>query len=437
MSNSWKYWDNDFREWKTVEPDYLDTIFDDEITTNSVCGLTTSDIERIQSHRTQAKLPNLTIYDLLEDGFKNEPEKEPYISSVRQIKSQPDHYTHYTQKTSDGLRCTSQDMPRIPGGPRFGLLDDAKLARRVGNKFPINGFYKLASHMGSHPIDSLTWNIGTETENIIPVVDKPEKERKIAKHNLNVNFEPTVYHDPNPISHRQRHEKTRKMIGYHHRPISQSNKARVPSQLSSRRCELQELPKQFKYMPSALVDKFLQESIAKGLINEGETEMIKFKIKNLNELTKGYANKNSNLLLCGGQQSETQAYRMDINDYRKMVEKGNDNEPMTCRKILPEQNVSGLSNINIDFESALASRKNAKNTYRKYSNVKRWEANLRAYQGLSSAPQTSRRHKAAQRFEDSDWLDGPAADVENSKNMSRPLPPPPSPTVKSLATLPH
>ena len=63
--------------------------------------------------------------------------------------------------------------------------------------------------------------------------------------------------------------------------------------------------------------------------------MIKFKIKNLNELTKGYANKNSNLLLYGGQQSETQAYRMDINDYRKMVEKGNDNEPMTCRKMLP------------------------------------------------------------------------------------------------------
>ena len=75
--------------------------------------------------------------------------------------------------------------------------------------------------------------------------------------------------------------------------------------------------------------------------------------------------------------------------------------------------------------------------FRKYSNVKRWEANLRAYQGLSSAPQTSRRQKAAQRFEDSDWLDGPTADVENSKNMTRPLPPPPSPTVKSLATLPH
>ena len=88
----------------------------------------------------------------------------------------------------------------------------------------------------------------------------------LAKHNLNVNFEPIVYHDPNPISHRQRHEKSRKMIGYHHRPISQSNTVRVPSQLSSRRCELQELPKQFKYMPSALVDKCLQESIAKGKI---------------------------------------------------------------------------------------------------------------------------------------------------------------------------
>ena len=203
-----------------------------------------------------------------------------------------------------------------------------------------------------------------------------------------MNFEPIVYHDPNPISHRQRHEKSRKMIGYHHRPISQSNTVRVPSQLSSRRCELQELPKQFKYMPSALVDKCLQESIAKGkkiwfckgwnhfdlssalftlswsienrygarestifdiiitlffyyviigLINEGETEMIKSKIKNLNELTKGYANKNSNPLLYGGQsKTETQAYRMDINEYRKLVEKGEaTNEPMTCRKILP------------------------------------------------------------------------------------------------------
>ena len=128
--------------------------------------------------------------------------------------------------------------------------------------------------------------------------------------------------------------------------------------------------------------------------------MIKVKIKNLNELTKGYANKNSNPLLygaTGGQQIKsndaTHAYRMDINEYRKLVEKGegNNNEPMICRKILPgtlltlkssrncsflpnqvaklnvlfsEQNVSELSNINIDFESALASRKNAKNTYR-------------------------------------------------------------------------
>ena len=75
--------------------------------------------------------------------------------------------------------------------------------------------------------------------------------------------------------------------------------------------------------------------------------------------------------------------------------------------------------------------------FRKYSNVKRWEANLRAYQGLSST-QTSRRQKSnAQRFEDSDWTDGAAAEVENSKLMARPMPPPPSPTVKSLATLPH
>jgi len=94
--------------------------------------------------------------------------------------------------------------------------------------------------------------------------------------------------------------------------------------------------------------------------------MIKSKIKNLNELTKGYANKNSNPLLYGGQpKTETQTYRMDINEYRKLVEKGEGtNEPMTCRKILPGQNVSELSNINIDFESALASRKNAKQTYR-------------------------------------------------------------------------
>lgn len=65
--------------------------------------------------------------------------------------------------------------------------------------------------------------------------------------------------------------------------------------------------------------------------------MIKSKIKNLNELTKGYANKNSNPLLYGGQpKTETQTYRMDISEYRKLVEKGEGtNEPMTCRKILP------------------------------------------------------------------------------------------------------
>ena len=137
----------------------------------SMCGLTPSDIERIQSQRTQSKLPNLTIYDLLEEGFKTEPEKEPFI---RHIKSEPDHYTHYTKhKHSDGLRCTSQDIPTrgLPNvGPRFGLLDDRKLARRVGNEFP--GFFKLASH-----IDPISWN---ETENIIPI-EKPEKERKIGK----------------------------------------------------------------------------------------------------------------------------------------------------------------------------------------------------------------------------------------------------------------
>ena len=70
-----------------------------------MCGLTPSDIERIQSQRTQSKLPNLTIYDLLEEGFKTEPEKEPFI---RHIKSEPDHYTHYTKhKHSDGLRRVS------------------------------------------------------------------------------------------------------------------------------------------------------------------------------------------------------------------------------------------------------------------------------------------------------------------------------------------
>ena len=75
--------------------------------------------------------------------------------------------------------------------------------------------------------------------------------------------------------------------------------------------------------------------------------------------------------------------------------------------------------------------------FRKYSNVKRWEANLRAYQGLASA-QTSRRQKTnAQRYEDNDWTDGAAAEAENPKLMARPMPPPPSPTVKSLATLPH
>ena len=139
----------------------------------SICGLTTSDIERIQSQRTQSKLPNLTIYDLLEEGFKTEPEKEPYI---RHIKSEPDHYTHYTKKNSDGLRCTSQDMPTrgLPNvGPRFGLLDDRKLARRVGNDFP--GFFKLASH-----IDPIY-----ETENTIPT-EKPEKERKIGKPSFRV-----------------------------------------------------------------------------------------------------------------------------------------------------------------------------------------------------------------------------------------------------------
>ena len=61
----------------------------------------------------------------------------------------------------------------------------------------------------------------------------------------------------------------------------------------------------------------------------------------------------------------------------------NSNEPMTCRKLLPNMNKTGqnakdiLSNIQIDFESALAARKNGKNTYRKYANTKKWETSLR------------------------------------------------------------
>ena len=77
--------------------------------------------------------------------------------------------------------------------------------------------------------------------------------------------------------------------------------------------------------------------------------MIKSKIKNLNELTKGYANKNSNPLLYGGQpKTETQTYRMDISEYRKLVEKGEGtNEPMTCRKILPGEDFPNQTSTNL------------------------------------------------------------------------------------------
>ena len=70
--------------------------------------------------------------------------------------------------------------------------------------------------------------------------------------------------------------------------------------------------------------------------------------------------------------------------------------------------------------------------------MKRWEANLRAYQGIS-APRSAGGRRQKQRFEESDWMDsGPAVEVENSKIIAGPMPPPPSPTVKSLATLmPH
>ena len=54
-----------------------------------------------------------------------------------------------------------------------------------------------------------------------------------AKHNLTENFEPIVYHNPNPISHPKSHHAKK---GYQMKPIENNSSIRMPSQLTSRNC---------------------------------------------------------------------------------------------------------------------------------------------------------------------------------------------------------
>ena len=61
MAQGWKYWDNDFHEWRYYEPDESD-----DFVTTLYSGY------KVKNDTT--KLPSLKIYDLLEAGFDEEGE---------------------------------------------------------------------------------------------------------------------------------------------------------------------------------------------------------------------------------------------------------------------------------------------------------------------------------------------------------------------------
>ena len=64
MAQGWKYWDNDFHEWRHLEPDESD----DNFVTTLYNGLNLP----YKVKNDTSKLPSLKIYDLLEAGLADE-----------------------------------------------------------------------------------------------------------------------------------------------------------------------------------------------------------------------------------------------------------------------------------------------------------------------------------------------------------------------------
>ena len=87
--------------------------------------------------------------------------------------------------------------------------------------------------------------------------------------------------------------------------------------------------------------------------------------------------------------------------------------------------VKELSNIHIDFESALEARKNARNTYRKYAHTKKWETSLRKTSIVEHNENTNIAVTAKNTLDPIIGLE--TESTLASRAFGRSMPPPPSP----------
>lgn len=406
MAQGWKYWDNDFHEWRYYEPDESD-----DFVTTLYSGY------KVKNDTT--KLPSLKIYDLLEAGFDEDgehyDEDDELLDERCRTSKILKRYQHHQRVPKTALPrrrrvATPADKQLSSAqGQRFGLVEDRRLRRIVSNCFPTSRFSRL--------LNSQQHQICTESRN-----GRGEDQKLDSKMTtkLLVEIEPTIHRTPNPIT-------SKKGIKV---PIKKTyntttDQVNVPNELSSEKYKLITRQNQLKRVLSA-THHSPDSAFASNLI--------RVKIKNLDDLTRANRQRNSSpLSYTIGRCQSAHLYRLDY-AMQKEKAKNSHHEPMTCRKLLPnsvkQTSTTGnakdiLSSIQIDFESALAARKNGKNTYRKYANTKKWETSLREAK-LQQAEVSLNKNMAitaTSTFETTIETESPLA----SRAYGRSMPPPPSP----------
>jgi len=253
-----------------------------------------------------------------------------------------------------------------------------------------------------------------------------------------VEIEPTIHRTPNPITFKTGLKLQNKKLF-----TETTDAVNPPNELCSEKYELLERQNQLKRVLSATHQadhEYVTSNVIDMLEKTNQSELIRVKIKNLDDLTRANRQRNSSpLSYTIGRCQSAHLYRLDYTMQKEKTK--NSNEPMTCRKLLPNMNKTGqnakdiLSNIQIDFESALAARKNGKNTYRKYANTKKWETSLREAKMLQAeSGNNSMKITAANTIE-------PIIGLETESQLAsraygRSMPPPPSPIPQSALDQP-
>jgi len=403
MAHGWKYWDNDFHEWRYYEPDESD-----DVVTNLYSGY------KVKNDPT--KLPSLKIYDLLEAGFDQDSdlEDDEIDERCRTSKILKRYQKH--QKVPRTILSASRARSQKPRsqGQRFGLVEDRRLRRVVPNIFPTSRFSRLLQAQQG-PNDELR-------------VEKecPKLEAKITTKFLTENLDQlqqTVHHKPNPV-------RCKKGVRLHF-GAKFSEKANLPNQLSSQKCKLIDTHNKLKCVLSETRQtnhhEYVTPNVLDMLDNADQSELIRVKIKNLDELSRVSRQRNSSpLSYTIGRCQSAHLYRLE---YTKEKAK-NSHEPMTCRKLLPNMNKQNapkeISNIQIDFESALQARKNGRNTYRKYANTKKWETSLREAKQRAEFAADSMTITAKTTV-DQQVIGLETESTLASRAYGRSMPPPPSP----------